>query len=89
MILSDKKSNFGPFQPIFPPETIKIVLYYSKQNVPFTKIHIIIIMIVNLPPHSASSLVVVVVITLLPSEAIQLRSLMGQVEPRNTFICSI
>ena len=34
MILSDKKSNFGPFQPIFPPETIKIVLYYSKQNVP-------------------------------------------------------
>ena len=40
----------------------------------------------NLPPHSASSLVVVVVITLLPSDATQLRSLMGQLEPRNTYI---
>ena len=44
------------------------------------------IMIMNLPPHSASSEVVVVVITLLPSDATQLRSLMGQVEPGNTFI---
>ena len=55
----------------------------------FKTTHIIIhimIMIMNLPPHSASSLVVVVVITLFPSDATQLRSLMGQVEPRNTFI---
>ena len=44
------------------------------------------IMIMNLPPHSASSEVVVVVITLLPSEFTQLRSLMGQVEPGNTFM---
>ena len=44
------------------------------------------IMIMNLPPHSASSEVVVVLITLLPSEFTQLRSLMGQVEPGNTFI---
>ena len=42
--------------------------------------------VVSLPPHSASSLVVVVVITLLPSDVTQLRSLMGQVEPGNTFI---
>ena len=42
--------------------------------------------LVSLPPHSASSLVVVVVITLFPSDATQLRSLMGQVEPGNTFI---
>ena len=46
----------------------------------------IFIIIMNLPPHSASSVVVVVVITLLPSDAIQLRSLMGQLEPGNTFI---
>ena len=44
------------------------------------------IMIMNLPPHSASSKVVDVVITLLPSDVTQLRSLMGQVEPGNTFI---
>ena len=40
----------------------------------------------SLPPHSASSLVVVLVMTLFPSDATQLRSLMGQVEPRNSFI---
>ena len=44
------------------------------------------IMIMNLPPHSASSEVLVVVITLLPSDVTQLRSLMGQVEPGNTFM---
>ena len=40
----------------------------------------------SLPPHSVSSEVVVVVITLLPSDATQLRSLIGQLEPRNTLI---
>ena len=44
------------------------------------------IMNMNLPPHSASSEVVVVVMTLLPSDVAQLRSLMGQLEPGNTFI---
>ena len=44
------------------------------------------VILMNSPPHSASSEVVVVVITLFPSDATQLRSLMGQVEPGSTFI---
>ena len=34
MILYDMKLNFGPFQPIFPSETLKNAPYDCKQNVP-------------------------------------------------------
>ena len=67
----------------FPVLAEKIVVAaFCKEFIVIT----IMIMIMNLPPHSASSKVVDVVITLLPSDFTQLRSLMGQVEPGNTFI---
>ena len=34
MTLYDMKLNFGPFQPIFPSETLKNAPYDCKQNVP-------------------------------------------------------